>query len=36
VEIDDENLDIQFSKEEGGGPILIANIPVKEVRKAKP
>jgi len=36
IEIDENELDIQFTKNASdGAPILIANIPVKELRKSK-
>jgi len=35
IEIDLDDLDIQISQDPNGAPTLIANIPVKEVRKVK-
>ena len=36
IEIDDSELDIQVSQDgQGGAPIIIANIPVKEIKKTK-
>ena len=36
IEIDDSELEIEITQdEESGAPVLVANIPVKELKKAK-